>query len=124
MEITITNSPNTTNMCRRIAEANERKVWSYGLVSWARGRGERRAQEGVRGVQVKRPRKWGHPRREAHYTGADELTLVNEYLLVGDPLEQARALKGGRGASEDGVLKGLRGLRTVEASHVRLSAVP
>jgi len=64
--------------------------------------------------------KWGHPGRETSGSGANELSQRNEQLLVGpdrslrdqvrDPLEEAGSLTGGRGAGEDGVFKGLRGL--------------
>jgi len=71
-----------TYMCRRTASANERNVRGCGLVSGARGRGERRDEEGVRRERVKRQSMWGHHRREARGGGADEFSPVDEHLLI------------------------------------------
>jgi len=65
--------------------------------------------------------KRGHSRRETGCGGSDELIQRNEQLLVGpdwglrgqvrDLLEEAGSLTGRRGAGQDGMFEGLRGLR-------------
>jgi len=85
------------------------------LVSRARDRGESRGKKGVGRVRVKRWRKWRDPRGEACGGCVDELSQVNEHLLVRpevglraqvrDSLEERGSLKGGQGIREDGVFK-------------------
>jgi len=65
--------------------------------------------------------KRGHSWRETGGGGSDKLSQRNEQLLVGpewdlrgqvrDLLEEAGYLTGGRGAGQDGMFEGLRGLR-------------
>jgi len=78
--------------------------------------------------------KRGHPRRETSGGGADELSQRNEQLLVGpdrglggqvgDTLEEAGSLTGGRGAGQDGMFEGLQGLKTQWAGHVGIRIAP
>jgi len=78
--------------------------------------------------------KRGHPWGKASGGGAYELSQGNEQLLVGpdlglggqvrDPLEEAGSLKGGRGAGQDGVFEGLRGLRAQRAGQVGVRIAP
>jgi len=75
-----------------------------------------------------------HPRWETSGGGADELSQPNEQLLVGpdrslrgqvrDPLEEAGSLTGGGGAGQDGMFKGLRGLRAQGTGWVGIRIVP
>jgi len=75
-----------------------------------------------------------HPRGETSGGGANELSQVNEQLLVGpdwglrsqvrDPLEEAGSLAGGGGAGQDGVFEGLRGLRAQRVGRVSIRIAP
>ena len=75
-----------------------------------------------------------HPRRETSGGGADELSQRNEQLLVGpgrglggqvgDTLGEAGSLTGGRGAGQDGMFEGLRGLKTQWAGCVGIRIAP
>jgi len=83
---------------------------------------------------VKGGSKRGHPRRETSGGSADELSQRNKQLLVGsdrglggqvrNSLEEAGSLAGGGGAGQDGMLEGLRGLRTQRAGCVGVRTAP
>jgi len=78
--------------------------------------------------------KRGHPRGKTSGGGGNELSQGNQQLLVRpdlglggqvrDPLEEAGSLKGGRGAGQDSVFEGLRGLRAKRAGQVGVRIPP
>jgi len=83
---------------------------------------------------VKRWVEGGHSRGETGGCGADELSKVDEHLLlrperslrakISDPLEETGSLKGRRGAGEYNMFKGLWGQGAGEAGSVGIRVVP